>query len=167
MPVCRPLTWSGLSHRPCPATPAAGWCTCTTAPSCSRGRRWRTAAPRTCCIWCCLWQAGWCGCDPPSSGSEWARPLRGRQETQVRNWLLSNQIFRSCTAQSGKIKKLWRSGEVCATGRISKVYFYFVLPSFRVLMLQYLEKMNQVRKDLDNVAKCECHEKSVNVVVFL
>lgn len=56
---------------------------------------------------------------------------------------------------------------MCATGRISKVYFYFVLPSFGVLMLQYLEKMNPVRKCQDNVAKCERHEKSVNVIVFL
>lgn len=50
------LTWWGPSHRPCPATLAAGWCTCTINPSCSRGRRWHTAAPRRCCTWCCRWR---------------------------------------------------------------------------------------------------------------
>lgn len=54
---CSRLTWWEpicLRH---PTTVWAGWCTCTTAPSCSRGPSSRSAPPQTCRAWCYRWRA--------------------------------------------------------------------------------------------------------------
>lgn len=62
------FTWWELTHPLYRASPVVGLCTCTRAPSCSRGLHWHIAALQRCCTWCCQWREGWSACDPPWSG---------------------------------------------------------------------------------------------------
>lgn len=67
-------TWwaaRGLRH---PTSPWGGWCTCTTAPSCTHGQSSHNAAPQSCPAWCCLWREEWPFSDFPEFAKAPAQP---------------------------------------------------------------------------------------------
>lgn len=91
-------TWSWLAwweqiYPLRPTTVWAGWCTCTTAPSCSRGPSSRSAPPQTCRAWCCRWKAEWSSCGPLLFWPELARPWQ--EYTHIHMYTLTDRWHRA------------------------------------------------------------------------
>lgn len=83
-------TWwaaKGLQH---PTSPWGGWCTCTTAPSCTHGQSSHNAAPQSCPAWCCLWREEWPFSGFPESVKAPAQPWK--EAKHGNRWLIAPMI---------------------------------------------------------------------------
>lgn len=72
-------TWWGERGLRRPTSLSEGWCTCTKAPSCTRGQSSHSAALQSCPVWCCRWRGGWPASGSPGCGTEQAQPCKAKK----------------------------------------------------------------------------------------
>lgn len=108
------LAWWGRMCPPRPTTVWVGWCTCTTAPSCSHGPSSRSAPPQTCRAWCYRWKGGWSSCGPLLFWPEPARPWQEHKHTRAHTHTYIHTHMRRLNGHKQYKQMLWFSLKISA-----------------------------------------------------
>lgn len=105
-----------------PTSPWGGWCTCTTAPSCTHGQSSRSAAPQSCPAWCCRWREEWPFFDSPEFARVLAQPWvvkRSKEQEETMNF--SPVCTHCCFSTACTLK--WGWGNVSCHCSVNKREF--------------------------------------------
>lgn len=115
-------TWWAMRGPQRPTSPWGGWCTCTTAPSCTHGQSSRSAAPQSCPAWCCRWREEWPFFDSPEFARVLAQPWVVKRSKEQEETINFSPVCTHCCFSTACTLK-WGWGNVSCHCSVNKREF--------------------------------------------